>query len=257
MSGDITLSRSRTWRFSHTLYTSLRPEAARGLSPTSSIDPWDFIKHMFHDLFEQGPATVSYIHLRVSRQAFDHCVACGKSGSALPDLPFSGFIQATSAVRKTILQRWLDAIWTPVGSKLCSDPHYQKEFMEPAAKTAAAFVHFLVRGEPALGVGGRGRKRKQPKDPAPPPAHDPAPAIVPPASGGKEVRPFPSCPDLFYPPLVVSLLLPFARRRQTDLRAPSRVPARTCPPFRMVPEPLRSHTRPTRGFRPPTRARPS
>ena len=92
MSGDITLSRSRTWHFSHTLYTSLRPEAARGLSPTSSIDPWDFIKHMFHDLFEQGPATVSYIHLRVSRQAFDHCVACGKSGSALPDLPFSGFI---------------------------------------------------------------------------------------------------------------------------------------------------------------------
>ena len=147
MSGDITLSRSRTWHFSHTLYTSLKPEAARGLSPTSSIDPWDFIKRMFHDLFEQGPATVFYIHLRVSRQAFDHCVACGKSGSALPDLPFSGFIQATSTVRKTILQRWLDAIWTPVGSKLCSDPQYREEFMEPAAKTAAAFVHFLVRGE--------------------------------------------------------------------------------------------------------------
>jgi hypothetical protein len=73
---------------------------------------------------------------------------------------------------------------------------------------------------------------------------------VPPASGGKEVRPFPSCPDLFYPPLVVSLLLPFARRRQTDLRAPSRVPARTCPPFRMVPEPLRSHTRSRRRFVP-------
>ena len=168
MSGDITLSRSRTWHFSHTLYTSLRPEAARGLSPTSSIDPWDFIKRMFHDLFKQGPATVFYIHLRVSRQAFDHCVACGKSGSALPDLPFSGFIQATSTVRKTILQRWLDAIWTPVGSKLCSDPQYRKEFMEPAAETAAAFVHFLVRGEPALGVARR--KRKQPKAPAPPPA---------------------------------------------------------------------------------------
>jgi hypothetical protein len=63
-----------------------------------------------------------------------------------------------------ILQRWLDAIWTPVGSKLCSDPRYQKEFMEPTAKTAAAFVYFLVRGEPALGIGGR--KRKQPKAPA-------------------------------------------------------------------------------------------
>jgi hypothetical protein len=115
-------------------------------------------------------------------------------------------------------------------------------------------VHFLVRGEPALGVAGR--KRKQPKDPAPPPAHDPAPAIVPPASGGKEVRSFPSCPDLFYPPLVVSLLLPFARRRQTDLRAPSRVPARTCPPFRMVPEPLRSHTRSRRRFVPLQQAPP-
>ena len=154
--------------------------------------------------------------------------------------------------------------WTPSGlpsvlncAPIHTDNTGKNSFMEPAAKTAAAFVHFLVRGEPALGVGGRGRKRKQPKDPAPPPAHDPAPAIVPPASGGKEVRPFPSCPDLFYPPLVVSLLLPFARRRQTDLRAISRVPARTCPPFRMVPEPLRSHTRPTRGFRPPTRARPS
>jgi hypothetical protein len=119
---------------------------------------------MFHDLFKQGPETVFYIHLLVSREVFDHCVACRRSGSALPNLPFSGFVQATSAVRKTILQTWLDAIWTPVGSKLCSDPHYQKEFMEPTAKTAAAFVYFLVRGEPALGVGGR--KRKQPKAPA-------------------------------------------------------------------------------------------
>jgi hypothetical protein len=139
MSGDITVSRSRTWHFSHTLYTSLRPEAARGLCPTSSIDPLDFIKRMFHDLFKQGPATVFYIHLRVSRQAFDHCVACGMSGSALPNLPFSGFIQATSTVRKTILQRLLDAIWTPVDSKLCSDPQYQKEFMDLSSHNSSGF----------------------------------------------------------------------------------------------------------------------
>ncbi len=207
------MSRSRTWHFSHTLYTSLKPEAARRLSPTSSIDPWDFIKRMFHDLFKQGPATVFYIHLRVSRQAFDHCVACGKSGSALPDLPFPGFIQATSTVRKTILQRCLDAVLTPVGSKLCSDPQYQKEFMEPAAKTAAAFVHFLVRGEPALGVGGR--KRKQPKAPAPPPAHGPdggSRGGLPPrlilallasacaASSGEEVEPCPAKSSSFDSP---------------------------------------------------------
>ena len=156
MSGDINVRRTRTWHFSHTLFTSLKPEAARGLSPTSSIDPRDFIKHMFDELFKQGPATVVYIHVRVSREAFDHCVACGRSDSALPSLPFTGFIQATSTVQKTILQRWLDAIWTPVGSKLCCDPQYRKEFMEP---TDAAFVYFLVRGVPALGTGGRGRRR--------------------------------------------------------------------------------------------------
>ena len=52
--------------------------------------------------------------------------------------------RASSAIRKTILQRWLDAIWTPVGSKLYCDPHYRKEFMEPTNN--AAFVYFLVRG---------------------------------------------------------------------------------------------------------------
>ena len=55
MSGDMTVTRSRTWHFSHTLYTSLKPEAVRGLR-TCSIDPWDFIKHMFIDLFKQGSA---------------------------------------------------------------------------------------------------------------------------------------------------------------------------------------------------------
>jgi hypothetical protein len=155
MSGEKTVSRSRTWRFSNTLYTSLKPEAARGFCPTSSIDPWDFIKRMFHELFKQRPETVVYIHFPISREALDHCVACGKSGSALPNRPYSGFIQATSTVCKTILQRCLDAIWTPVGSKLCSDPQYRKEFVEPTAKTAATFMYFLVRWKPALGTGRR------------------------------------------------------------------------------------------------------
>jgi hypothetical protein len=118
---------------------------------------------MFHELFKQGPESVVYIHLRVSREALDHCVACGRSGSPLPNLSFSGFIQATSTVRKTILQRCLYAIWTPVGSKLCSYPQHNKEFMELTAKTAAAFVNFLVRGKPALETGG---KRRQPTPPA-------------------------------------------------------------------------------------------
>jgi hypothetical protein len=130
MSGDITVRRSRTWHFSHTLFTSLNPEAARGLSPTCSIDPWDFIKRMFDDLFKQGPEADLYIHLRVSREAFDHCVACGRSDSALPNLSFLGFVQATSTIRKTILQRWLDAIWTFIGSKLYCNPQWDSTLPE-------------------------------------------------------------------------------------------------------------------------------
>ena len=128
MSSDKTVTRSRTWRFSHTLYTCVKPDAGRGLCPTSSIDPWDFIKRMLDDLFNDGPPAVAYIHLRVSRADYDRCVACGRSGTALPNLPFTGFIQAKSAVRQSLLQAWLDAVWTPVGSKLCSDQRYQREF---------------------------------------------------------------------------------------------------------------------------------
>jgi hypothetical protein len=78
----------------------------------------------------------------------------------LPDLPFAGFIQARCLLGLNKLQRWLDATWTPVGSKLKDDPRYQKEFLAP---DDAAFVYFLVRGDPALGVAGR--KRKQPTAP--------------------------------------------------------------------------------------------
>jgi hypothetical protein len=117
MSGNKTSSRFRTWHFSHTLYTCVKPDAARGLGLTSSIDPWKFIKSMFDDseLFKLGPPTVVYIHLRVSRAAFDRCVACGRSGTALPNLPFTGFIQASNAVHLSRLQEWLDGGWTPSG----------------------------------------------------------------------------------------------------------------------------------------------
>jgi hypothetical protein len=137
MSSDKTETRSRTWHFSHTLYTSVKPDAARGLCPTSSIGPWDFIKSMLDELFKHGPQTVLYIHLRVSRAAFDRCVACGRSGTALPNLPFTGFIQAGSTVRLSLLQAWLDAVWTPVGSKfkLCSAPLYRNEFMVQAKQS--------------------------------------------------------------------------------------------------------------------------
>jgi hypothetical protein len=160
MSRDNPVRRCRTWNFSHTLYTSILPEATRGFHQKSTIDPLVLVKSLFDKLFKDGPAPVAYIHLRVSRAAFDLCVSCGKTGAALPDLLFAGFIQATSLVGLSVLQPWLDAKWTPVGSKLHSDPRYRAEFLAP---DDAAFVYFLVRGEPALGVGGR--KRKQPKAP--------------------------------------------------------------------------------------------
>jgi hypothetical protein len=161
MSGDKTVRRHRVWSFSDTLYTSILPEATFLLRPTSTIDPAVAIKNLFDKLFKDGPAPVVYIHLRVSRVAFDICVSCGKTGAALPDLPLAGFIQAGDSILQKVLQRWLDATWTPVRSKLKDDPRYQKEFFAPED---AAFVFFLVRVDPALGVGGR--KIKQPT-PAP------------------------------------------------------------------------------------------
>lgn len=160
MSRDNPVPRSRTWNFSHTLYTSILPEATHGLDGASTIDPFVLIKSLFEKLFKKGPAPVFYIHLRVSRAAFDLCVSCGKTGAALPDLPFAGYIQARSLVGLSNLQPWLDARWTPLRSKLHSDPRYRSEFLAP---DDPSFVYFRVRGEPALGVGGR--KRKLPKAP--------------------------------------------------------------------------------------------
>ena len=92
------------------------------MHPTSTIDPFVLFNGLFDKLFKDGPLPIAYIHLRVSRAEFDRCVACGQSGTTLPDLPFAGFIQATSLVGLSCLRPWLEAKWTPVGSKLHSDP---------------------------------------------------------------------------------------------------------------------------------------
>jgi hypothetical protein len=50
----------------------------------------------------------------------------------------------------------------PVGSKLCSDPQYWNEFMDPP--DAPALMYFLVRGKPALEKAGRkGRQLTAPE----------------------------------------------------------------------------------------------
>ena len=130
MSDCKSVCRSRTWRVRHTLYTSLHQDAALQLRPTSTAQPWTLFWNLFKALFQHGPDSVFYIHVRVSRAAFDECVACGRSGSALPDLPFTAVIQATRALYLAQLQSFLsEAEWTPVGAKLCSDLRYQNEFV--------------------------------------------------------------------------------------------------------------------------------
>ena len=105
--------RHRVWSFSHTLCTSILPEATSGFHRTSTIDPVVLIHRLFDNLFKDCGRPVFYIHLRVTRAAFDLCVECGKTGAALPDLPFAGFIQAKSLLGLNNLQRWLDATWRP------------------------------------------------------------------------------------------------------------------------------------------------
>ena len=118
MSDCKSVSRYRSWYVSHTLYTSLQPDTALQLRPPSTVPPWTLFWNLFNALFQRVPDTVFYIHVRVSRAEFDQCVACGSSGSALPDLPFTAVIQATSALHLAKLQSFLPgAAWTHVGVK--------------------------------------------------------------------------------------------------------------------------------------------
>lgn len=149
--------RSRTWFVSHTLYASLQPDAALQLRPPSTVQPWTLFWNRFHALFQRGPDTVFYIHVRVSRGELDQCVACGSSGSALPDLPFTAVIQASDVLHLSKLQSFLpDAEWTPVGGKLWSDQRYQNEFV---SRDESVYHYFDLRKPPALGKGGRGQRK--------------------------------------------------------------------------------------------------
>ena len=108
------MPRCRTWNFSHTLYTSILPEATRGLHPTSTIDPFALIKSLFEKLFKEGPAPVFYIHLRVSRAAFDLCVLrenwCRFARSSVCGL-HSGQISRWPINFATMVGRKMDSGW--------------------------------------------------------------------------------------------------------------------------------------------------
>jgi hypothetical protein len=127
------------------------------LRPPSTVQPLTLIWNLFHALFQRGPDTVFYIHVRVSRGEFDQCVACVSSGSALPDIPFTAVIQASRVLCLAKLQSFLPgAEWTPVGARLCSDQRYQNEFV---SRDEGVYHYFNLREPPALGKGGRGRRK--------------------------------------------------------------------------------------------------
>jgi hypothetical protein len=164
-------SRYRTWHFSHILHTSLLPQASSGLAPSnnSTETPEDTILRLFQDMLltDGMPDCVVYIHLRVSRSAFDSCVSCGKAQAPLPDLPFTGYMQAAQAIDLQRLKKWFDMKWDPVGAKLGSHGPYLRDFLHPDRATAAAYVCFSVHGVAALGKGGRPPQRRGlPKDSA-------------------------------------------------------------------------------------------
>ncbi len=143
-----------TWYVSHTLFTSLQPDSALQLRPPSTVQPLTLFWNFFKALFQRGPNTVFYIHVRVSRGEFDQCVACGSPGSALPDLPFTAVIQVSRVLCLAKLQSFFSgAEWTFVGVKLCSDQRYQTEFV---SRDEGVYHYFNLRGPPALGKGGRG-----------------------------------------------------------------------------------------------------
>ncbi len=165
--------RCRACYVSHTLYASLQPDAALQLRPPSTVQPWTLFRNLFHTLYQRGgPDTVFYIHVRVSRGEFDQCVAYGSSGSALPDLPFtaddkSAVIQASDVLYLSNLQSFLpDTEWTPVVGKLWSDQRYQNAFV---SRYEGVHHYIDLRGPPALGKGGRGRKKSTAPDAAAPP----------------------------------------------------------------------------------------
>ena len=131
----------------------------------TAIPPVETILWLFKNMFVTNakPEIVTYIDLPVSKAVFDHCVSCGKACTDLPDLPFTGYMQASATISRECLIKWLDIQWEPVGSKLNSNDAYRKDFLEPNDATAAAYVYFPVHGVANLKKVGRNAKRGGPR----------------------------------------------------------------------------------------------
>ena len=161
--------RFRTWKFSHTLHTSLDSSASRSFASSMLISYESVgahiaalqasLKQLLVSLLAQHkPSQITSIELRVPRTTINACVSNARSMSSLPDLPLEGYIQATTKINHHSLKSWIDATWERVGGKLNAHQPYLKDFLAPDEDTLAAYVYFQLHGEPALSKGGRPRK---------------------------------------------------------------------------------------------------
>ena len=146
----------RTWKFTHTLRTSLNSSASGSFASTT-LSSYASAKQLLVSLLTQHkPSQITSIQLRVPSTTIDACVSNARAKSRLPDLPLEGYIQASHAkIDYHSLKSWIDATWERVGGKLNDHKPYLTGFLAPDEDTSAAYVYFQMLGEPALRKGGR------------------------------------------------------------------------------------------------------
>ena len=119
--------RFRTWKFSHTLHTSLDSSASRSfassmLSSYASAPAYTAalqasLKQLLVSLLAQHkPSQITSIQLRVPCTTITACVSNARANSCLPDLPLEGYIKAQTMIDHHSLKSWIDGDLTPRGN---------------------------------------------------------------------------------------------------------------------------------------------
>ena len=110
--------RFRTWKFSHTLHTSLNSSASGSFASSTLISYASVhaytaalhasVKQLLVSLLTQHkPSQIISIELRVPRTTIDACVSNARANSRLPDLPLEGYIQASNKIDHHSLKSWI------------------------------------------------------------------------------------------------------------------------------------------------------
>jgi hypothetical protein len=76
------------------------------------------------------PPSIDYTEIRFLRSDVALCVAHAKAKTALPAIPFEGFIQSSSGLDSDRVNNWFNAKWTPIRGKLSQCIVYQDKFCE-------------------------------------------------------------------------------------------------------------------------------